>query len=89
MKKYKLGLNKLALSKSKVAELSRESAKGGWNTASTNPFCFATGYYDDTCDVTALCNTSNHCGASNAYPLATANCNSNQTLQFITCIEPC
>ncbi|MCH2192727.1 hypothetical protein [Kordia sp.] len=89
MKKHKLGLNKLALSKSKIAELNRENAKGGCNTASTNPFCIATGYYDETCDVTALCNTANHCGASNACPPATANCNPNQTVQFFTCIESC
>jgi len=92
MKKQKLELNKLALTKSKIAELNRENAKGGWNTASTNPFCIATGYFDDTCDVTANCDTARHCG-TNGCPSAgcpSAGCPpTDQTQQLITCYEPC
>ncbi|WP_298509213.1 hypothetical protein [uncultured Kordia sp.] len=88
MKKHKLGLNKLALSKSRIAELNRENVKGGWNTASTNPFCFATGYYDDGCNVTENCNTANHCGGTNNCPSAACP-PPTQTLQLISCYEDC
>ncbi len=89
MKKQKLGLNKLSLAKSRVAELNSLNAKGGWNTASTNPFCIATGYYDAGCNVTENCNTADHCGATNGCPPGTNGCNPTQTQQIISCFEAC
>lgn len=90
MKKQKLGLNKLALKKSSIAELNRQTAKGGWNTASTNPFCIATGYFDDTCDVSANCSAGNgnQCGGSNGCPSAACP-PPTQTRQLISCYEEC
>jgi hypothetical protein len=91
MKKQKLGLNKLSLIKSRVAELNSLNAKGGWNTASTNPFCIATGYYDDGCNVTENCNTANHCGGG-TNNCGTNNCGTNncQTrVELISCFEDC
>ncbi|WP_420570903.1 hypothetical protein [Kordia sp.] len=88
MKKQKLGLNKLSLTKSRVAELNTLNAKGGWGTESTNPFCIATGYYDDTCDVTANCSAANQCGGTNGCPSGTCP-PPTQTRQIISCLEAC
>lgn len=90
MKKQKLGLNKLNLAKSSVAELNSQNAKGGWNTASTNPNCIATGIYDG-CQVTGNCNTADHCGTNGCGTnnCGSNNCNPTQTQQFISCYEAC
>jgi hypothetical protein len=60
MKKQKLGLNKLSLTKSRIAELNKSSVTGG-NGESTAPGCILTGIYDG-CEITANCNTNNGCG---------------------------
>ncbi|EDP96591.1 hypothetical protein U8527_21710 [Kordia algicida OT-1] len=91
MKKQKLGLNKLNLAKSKIAELNSHNAKGGWNTASTNPDCLATGIYDG-CEVTGNCNTANHCGNTNngCQTNGCSNgCGNTQTREIISCYEAC
>lgn len=89
MKKQKLGLNKLNLSKSRIAELNKQDVKGGWNTASTNPFCIATGYYDEGCNVTENCNTANQCGGGSNGCQSAACPPPTQTQQIISCWEQC
>lgn len=85
MKKQKLGLSKLNLSKSKIAELNRNSVKGG-TRVSTAPNCLLTGIYDG-CDVTANCNTNNGCGGG------TNNCGTNDptcnTQAILSCLFAC
>ncbi|MEM6685091.1 MAG: hypothetical protein AAF617_04780 [Bacteroidota bacterium] len=90
MKKQKLGLSKLSLTKSRIAELNKLHAKGGFGTESTNPFCIATGYFDDTCDVSANCSAGNGnpCGGTNGCPSAACP-PPNQTRQIISCYEEC
>ncbi|AXG68599.1 hypothetical protein KORDIASMS9_00814 [Kordia sp. SMS9] len=53
MKKQKLGLNKLSLTKSRIAELNQLSVKGG-NRESTAPGCILTGVIDG-CEITSNC----------------------------------
>ncbi|PTX60156.1 hypothetical protein C8N46_107162 [Kordia periserrulae] len=91
MKKQKLGVHKLALTKSRIAELNTANLKGGNGTVSTNPDCIATGPYDG-CDVTANCNTADHCGNTNngcQTNGCTDGCGATQTRQFISCYEAC
>jgi hypothetical protein len=81
MKKQKLGLNKLSLTKSRVAELNKSNVVGG--NESTNPQCVFTGYLDG-CDVTANCpggvGGSNNCGTNNP------TCN---TQAILSCLFAC
>lgn len=81
MKKQKLGLNKLSLTKSRIAELNTLSAKGG--DESTNPRCILTGYIDG-CDVTA-----NGCGGGGG----SNNCGTNDptcnTQAILSCLFAC
>jgi len=83
MKKQKLGLSKLALTKSRIAELNTLSAKGGGE--STAPNCILTGIYDG-CEITENCNTNGcgtvGCGSNNG-------CGPTVTQQIITCYEAC
>lgn len=85
MKKQKLGVHKLALTKSRIAELNALTAKGG--EESTNPQCIFTGYIDG-CDVTANCNTNNGCGGT-----GTNNCGTNDptcnTQAILSCLYAC
>ena len=87
MKKQKLELNKLSLTKSRVAELNRNNVKGGIKT-STTPQCIFTGALDG-CDVTANCNTNN-CGTNNC---STNNCGTNDpacnTQAILSCLFIC
>ena len=82
MKKQKLGLNKLGLKKSRIAELNALNAKGG--EESTAPNCIITGPYDG-CEVSANCNTNNGCQTNGC----TGGCNNTDTREFITCYEAC
>ncbi|WP_420570904.1 hypothetical protein [Kordia sp.] len=83
MKKQKLGLNKLNLSKSKIAELNKANAKGG-NRESTAPQCIFTGPLTG-CVVSANCPGTNGCG--------TNNCGTNDptcnTQAILSCAFPC
>lgn len=81
MKKQKLGLNKLNLSKSRIAELNSLNAKGG--IESTNPQCIFTGVLDG-CDVTA-----NGCNGTNGCPPRSTQCNPTATRQIFSCLYPC
>ncbi len=64
MKKQKLGLNKLSLTKSRIAELNTNSVNGG-NRESTAPNCIFTGPLTG-CVVTANCpGGTNNCGTNN------------------------
>ena len=82
MKKQKLGLNKLSLTKSRVAELNKSNIVGG--VESTNPRCILTGYLDG-CDVTA-----NGCGGGGG---GTGNCGTNDptcnTQAILSCLFAC
>ena len=82
MKKQKLGLNKLALTKSRIAELNTLSAKGGGE--STAPNCILTGIYDG-CEITENCNT-NGCGGSNNCGTNDPTCN---TQAILSCLFAC
>lgn len=82
MKKQKLGLNTLSLTKSRVAELNSLNAKGG-NGESTNPQCILTGVIDG-CDVTKNCN-SNACGSNNC----SVGCNPTETRALLSCYFSC
>lgn len=65
MKKQKLGLNKLSLTKSRIAELNSLSAKGGTGRESTAPGCILTGVIDG-CEITKNCpGGSGGCGTNN------------------------
>ncbi|MBC8757606.1 hypothetical protein H2O64_23260 [Kordia sp. YSTF-M3] len=82
MKKQKLGLNKLSLTKSRVAELNKSNVVGGGE--STNPQCIFTGYLDG-CDVTANTCTgggggTNNCGTNDP------TCN---TQAILSCLFAC
>ena len=85
MKKQELGLNKLSFSKSKIAELNKQSATGGTGTVSTAPQCRLTGVID-SCPVTDNCNT-NGCNGG------TGDCGSNDptcnTEARLSCTFPC
>jgi len=81
MKKQKLGLNKLSLTKSRIAELNALNAKGG--NESTNPQCIFTGVIDG-CDITENCNT-NDCGSNNC----TIGCNPTATRAIFSCYFRC
>jgi len=84
MKKQKLGLNKLSLTKSRIAELNSLSAKGG-NRESTAPGCLLTGILDG-CEISENCPGSNGCGGS-------GNCGTNDPLcntqAILSCAFPC
>ncbi|MBC8756592.1 hypothetical protein H2O64_18110 [Kordia sp. YSTF-M3] len=82
MKKQKLGLNKLSLTKSRIAELNTLNAKGA-GRESTNPQCILTGVVDG-CDITENCNT-NDCGSNNC----TDGCNPTATRAILSCLFPC
>ena len=63
MKKQKLGLNKLSLTKSRIAELNKSNVKGGGE--STAPHCIFTGPLTG-CVVTANCpGGTGNCGTNN------------------------
>ncbi|MCH2192728.1 hypothetical protein [Kordia sp.] len=65
MKKQKLGLNKLSLTKSRIAELNKFSATGGTGRESTAPQCIFTGPLTG-CVVSANCQGgTNDCGTNN------------------------
>lgn len=84
MKKQKLGLNKLSLTKSRIAELNKSSVNGG-NRESTAPNCIFTGPLTG-CVVSQNCPGSNGCGESN-------NCGSNDptcnTQAILSCLFAC
>ncbi|MBC8757605.1 hypothetical protein H2O64_23255 [Kordia sp. YSTF-M3] len=88
MKKQKLGLNKLSLTKSRIAELNTSNVVGGTRRReTTNPQCIITGIYDG-CEVTAnecqtnIACTNNNCGGGSGTT-------TDQTQQFISCYEAC
>ncbi|MEM6719268.1 MAG: hypothetical protein AAF611_08150 [Bacteroidota bacterium] len=85
MKKQKLGLNKLSLTKSRIAELNTSSVKGGTSAESTAPGCILTGFIDG-CQVSKNCPGSNGCGNTN-------NCGSNDptcnTQAILSCLFSC
>ena len=85
MKKQKVGLNKLSLTKSRIAELNKSNVVGG--NESTNPQCIFTGYIDG-CDVTAnTCRTNNGCGGgSNNCGTNDPTCN---TQAILSCLYAC
>ncbi|WP_430411288.1 hypothetical protein [Kordia sp.] len=84
MKKQKLGLNKLSLTKSRIAELNSLNTKGG--VESTNPQCIFTGIIDG-CDVTA-----NNCpgtgGGGSGFNCGTQNPTCN-TQAILSCLFAC
>ncbi|MEM6719270.1 MAG: hypothetical protein AAF611_08160 [Bacteroidota bacterium] len=89
MKKQKLGLNKLNVTKSRIATLNAKKQIGG--TAATNQFCYLSSPLDIiVCPFTATCNTGDACGHTKngceTQACGSGNCN---TLQDITCIELC
>jgi hypothetical protein len=85
MKKQKLGLNKLSLSKSRIAELNKSSVTGGTGV-STAPNCILTGIFDG-CPITDNCNT-NGCnpGTGNNCQTNDPTCN---TQAILSCLFAC
>ncbi|MEM6685090.1 MAG: hypothetical protein AAF617_04775 [Bacteroidota bacterium] len=83
MKKQKLGLNKLSLTKSRIAELNTLSATGGTGGESTAPGCILTGPIEG-CIISENCPGSNGCGTGNGSnnPL----CN---TQAILSCLFSC
>lgn len=90
MKKQKLGLTKLNITKSKVAALNANKATGG--TAATDQFCYLSSPLDIiVCPITATCNTGDNCGHTKNGCETQGICGSGtcNTLLDITCIELC
>ena len=98
MKKQKVGLNKLSLTKSRIAELNTTNVIGGNESANTH--CIITGPYDPGCVETENCGTNNcgtnNCGTNNCGTndcgtnnCDTSNCGPTQTRQIISCYEAC
>lgn len=91
MKKQKLGLGKLNLSKSKIAVLNANNIKGGEDSASAFNLCYLSGPGNIiVCPITATCNTANceHTknGCETVDVCGSGNC---PTIQDTTCIELC
>lgn len=84
MKKQKLGINKLSLTKSRIAELNSSSITGG-NGESTAPNCIFTG------PVTGCVVSANCPGGSNG--CETNNCGTNDpicnTQAILSCLYAC
>jgi len=83
MKKQKVGLNKLSLTKSRIAELNKSNLVGG--IESTNPRCIFTGLIDG-CNITA-----NGCNGTETAdcPPGTVGCNPTATRAIFSCLYAC
>ncbi|WP_298417357.1 hypothetical protein [uncultured Kordia sp.] len=85
MKKQKLGLSKLSLTKSRIAELNTNSVNGG-NRTSTAPNCIFTGPLTG-------CVVSENCPGGGTNGSCNNNCQTNDptcnTQAILSCAFPC
>lgn len=84
MKKQKLGLNKLSLTKSRVATLNSKNVTGG-NDVSTAPWCILTGEVDG-CIISSNCPGSKDCDPSAGGGSNDPTCN---TQAILSCLFSC